>query len=69
MSISKEEAARMFAAYRERIRAWESAGRPMTPEQQRRAEDHLERTAVELGGPIPARFKDLQYINKAQGQR
>ncbi|AUB84200.1 hypothetical protein [Candidatus Thiodictyon syntrophicum] len=48
---------------------WRANGGELTPEQQRRAADHLERTAVELGGPIPARFKHLQYVNKARGQR
>lgn len=41
-----------------------SARGELTPEQQRRADDHLERTAVELGGPIPARFAHLQYLNQ-----
>jgi hypothetical protein len=56
---------RMIATHR----AWVAAGRPLTPEQRARDDAHLERTTVEAGGPIPARFKDLQYLNKARGQR
>lgn len=49
-------------------RAWVAAGKPLTPEQRARIDDHLERTTVEAGGPIPERFKDLQYVNKALGR-
>ena len=38
-------------------------------EQRRKADDHLERTSVEMGGPIPARFKHLQYLNEERDKR
>lgn len=50
--------------YIEEYRVWVAAGKPMTDEERRRMDDHLERTVVELGGPIPARFKHLQYLNE-----
>lgn len=53
-----------FARYVAGYKAWAAAGKPMSEEERRRAEDHLERSSVELGGPIPARFKHLQYLNK-----
>jgi hypothetical protein len=62
LATGKSAAARL-AEYE----ACQASGGQLTPDEQRRADDHLERTAVELGGPIPARFKDLQYLNKALG--
>jgi hypothetical protein len=52
-----------------RHRAWIAAGRHMNDEQRRKADDHLERTSVEMGGPIPARFKHLQYLNEERDKR
>lgn len=51
-------------AYLNGMRAWAVAGAPATPAQRRALQDHLERTAVELGGPIPERFTHLQYLNE-----
>jgi hypothetical protein len=58
----EDEAADELRKYAE----WIANGGRLTPGQQRSADDHLERSSVELGGPIPKRFKHLQYLNKTR---
>jgi len=55
LGISEE-----LLAFVKRSKAWRESGVAPTQSQI----NHLERTSVELGGPIPARFKRLQYLNK-----
>ncbi|AUB83233.1 hypothetical protein THSYN_21335 [Candidatus Thiodictyon syntrophicum] len=55
-----QEMADFIAAVEQRRRD----GPPPTPAEL----DRYERMQVEAGGPIPERFKHLQYINKARGR-
>lgn len=61
---NREPESPALARYVAGYRAWIAAGRPRTEEEQRRITDFLERCTVEAGGPIPARFKDLQHLNE-----
>ena len=46
------------------MRAHQEAGITLTDAEQQHRDAILERVSVELGGPIPARFKHLQHLNQ-----
>jgi SPP1 gp7 family putative phage head morphogenesis protein len=62
----REDTERRLQAMIDARAAWRAAGCPMTDEQRRRSEEHFERSSVELGGPIPARFKNLHHLDEGR---